>query len=283
MKAWIIGILLVLFVAAGWYFYSASQKEDAPAPPPTVAVIEEAPAPEVIEDESVEEFVQQPEPPEALEPVVEEKPLPPLQDSDPLAAESLGSLVGVAMAERYFASEDVISRMVTTVDALGSSQVPGAIQAVQGPEGDFEVTVDDQPDASIVNEEGDPIPQFLSDPANERRYLVYVEMLEAVDTAQLVELYQRQDPLFQEAWRQLGYADGDFNQRLLAVIDELLATPEVEGPLRLKKPEAYYLFSDDELESLSAGQKILLRMGSENAARVKAKLSEIRQALLNAQ
>jgi hypothetical protein len=283
MKAWVIGILLVLFVAIGWYFYTGSQTEETPAPPPPAEVIQEVPAPVVIEEEPVEEFVEQPEPPEEPEPVVEEEPLPPLQDSDTLAAESLGSLVGVAMAERYFASEDMISRMVTTVDALSSSQVPGAIQAVQGPEGDFGVTVDDQPDASIVNEEGDPIPQFLSDPANERRYLVYVEMLEAMDTGQLVQLYQRQYPLFQEAWRQLGYADGDFNQRMLAVIDELLATPEVEGPLRLKKPEAYYLFSDDDLESLSAGQKILLRMGSENAARVKAKLSEIRQALLNAQ
>jgi len=282
MKAWIIGVLLVLFVAVGWYFYEASQKDDIPTPPPAAEVIQEAPAPVAIEEEPVEEFVEA-APPEEPEPVVEEEPLPPLLDSDSLAADSLGSLVGDAMAGRYFASEDMIPRMVTTIDALSSKQIPGAVQAVQGPEGDFEVSVDDQPDPSIVNEEGDPIPQFLSDPSNDGRYLVYVEMLEAVDTEELVEMYQRQSPLFEEAWRQLGYADGDFNQRLLAVIDELLATPEVEGPLRLKKPEAYYLFSNDELESLSAGQKILLRMGNEIAARVKAKLSEIRQALLNAQ
>jgi hypothetical protein len=282
MKAWIIGILLVLFVAVGWYFFQASQKDDAPVPPPAAEVIQEAPAPVAIEEEPVEEFVE-PAPIDEPEPIVEEEPLPPLLDSDPLAADSLGSLVGDAMAERYFASEDMIPRMVTTIDAMSSQQIPGAIQAVRGPEGAFEVSVDDQPDPSIVNEEGDPIPQFLSDPANDGRYLVYVEMLEAVDTEELVEMYGRQSPLFEEAWRQLGYADGDFNQRLLAVIDELLATPEVEGPLRLKKPEAYYLFSNDELESLSAGQKILLRMGNENAARVKAKLLEIRQALLSAQ
>jgi hypothetical protein len=282
MKAWIIGILLVLFVAVGWYFFQASQKDDAPVPPPAAEVIQEAPEPVAIEEEPVEEFVE-PASIDEPEPIVEEEPLPPLLDSDPLAADSLGSLVGDAMAERYFASEDMIPRMVTTIDAMSSQQIPGAIQAVRGPEGAFEVSVDDQPDPSIVNEEGDPIPQFLSDPANDGRYLVYVEMLEAVDTEELVEMYGRQSPLFEEAWRQLGYADGDFNQRLLAVIDELLATPEVEGPLRLKKPEAYYLFSNDELESLSAGQKILLRMGNENAARVKAKLLEIRQALLSAQ
>ena len=38
--------------------------------------------------------------------------------------------------------------------------------------------------------------------------------------------------------------------------------------------------SDDKLEALPAGQKMLLRMGSANAARVKAKLAEIREALL---
>ena len=73
--------------------------------------------------------------------------------------------------------------------------------------------------------------------------------------------------------------EGDFDQRLRAVIDELLATPDVSGPLRLIKPEAYYLYADEELESLTAGQKILLRMGPDNAARVKAKLAEIRDAL----
>jgi hypothetical protein len=40
-----------------------------------------------------------------------------------------------------------------------------------------------------------------------------------------------------------------------------------------------YQFADPELEGLSAGQKIMLRMGAENAAKVKAKLREIRREL----
>jgi len=36
---------------------------------------------------------------------------------------------------------------------------------------------------------------------------------------------------------------------------------------------------DPELESRSAGQKILLRIGNDNAARIKAKLREIRTEL----
>jgi len=281
MKNWIIGIVLVLLAAGGWYFYQASQSRTEQAvPSPDLEVVQkEAPATVAVVEEAAVEVVEQTRQEVESKPLVEEEPLPSLQDSDPLAVDTLSSLVGEAMAVRYFASEDLISRLVSNIDALGSRQVPAAIQAVQGPEGEFEVTIDDQPDTTIVNEEGDPIAQYLVDPDNNRRYLVYVEMLEAVDVDQIAGLYRQHYPLFQEAWQQLGYPDGDFNQRLLLIIDELLATPEVEGSLRLKKPEAYYLFSDEELESLSAGQKIMLRMGSENAARVKSKLSEIRQAL----
>jgi hypothetical protein len=100
-----------------------------------------------------------------------------------------------------------------------------------------------------------------------------------VNSEQFAESYRRHYPLFQEAWRQMGYADGEFNDRLLEIIDELLATPQVADPVDLIKPEAFYLFSDPELEALPAGQKILIRMGNANAERVKSKLSEIREAL----
>ena len=66
---------------------------------------------------------------------------------------------------------------------------------------------------------------------------------------------------------------------LLEVIDELIAAPSPSLPIHLIKPEAYYLYVDEELEALTAGQKVLLRMGPDNAARVKAKLAEIRNAL----
>jgi hypothetical protein len=41
-----------------------------------------------------------------------------------------------------------------------------------------------------------------------------------------------------------------------------------------------YEFVDPALESLSAGQKILLRVGPANERRLKAKLSELRRELL---
>ncbi len=180
---------------------------------------------------------------------------------------------------RYVVNDNVISRVVATIEMLGGRQIPAVVQALEGPEGSFQVTANDNPETVINNEEGDPIPQFFIDPSNYARYTPYVEMLEAADTAEVVENYRSLYPLFQEAYQQMGYADGDFNARLIAIIDELLATPQVNGPVELVKPEAYFLYTDPELESLSAGQKILLRMGNDNATRVKAKLVEVRASL----
>jgi Protein of unknown function (DUF3014) len=49
------------------------------------------------------------------------------------------------------------------------------------------------------------------------------------------------------------------------------------------QPKVLYQFADPELESRSAGQKILMRMGPVNESRVKAKLRDIRKALTGQQ
>ena len=275
MKVWLTGIILVLLGLAAWYFLNPKEPVVEEAPPPIVAVQEEAPAPppEPVAQPAVEERTP------AEEPVIEELPLPDLADSDPVALEALTDMVGSEPVDQFVAQEAVISRFVATVDALSGRQVPAVIQAVQGPGGEFLATADEQPDAVILDEVGDPIPQYVVDPVNYQRYTPYVEMLEAVDPAQAAAVFERNRPLLDEAFAQLGYADGDFEARLRAVIDELLATPDVEGPVRLIKPEAFYLYADEDLEALSAGQKVLIRMGPENAARVKAKLAEIRATL----
>ena len=51
------------------------------------------------------------------------------------------------------------------------------------------------------------------------------------------------------------------------------------NPVRIEQRKVLYEFSAPELESRSAGQKILIRIGSANAARVKAKLREIRRGV----
>ncbi len=281
MKYWLSGLVLVLLAAAGLYYakiYQSGDAQDQTLDMPPALVQEPGEEGEVPDEPGMTapaELLKKP----VSTPVFEELPLPDLADSDPHAAQTLTGLIGESAVLQYFANENMVSRAVATIDALGSKQIPGSIQVVQGPEGEFMASADQQPEVIVRNDEGDPIPQFVLDPANYKRYQVYVEMLEALDAAQAVSLLRQHHSLFEEAYGQLGYPDGNFDDRLIEVIDELLATPEVTGPVRLVKPEAYYLYTEADLESLPAGQKILLRMGSENAARVKSKLSEIRDAL----
>ncbi len=101
-------------------------------------------------------------------------------------------------------------------------------------------------------------------------------LFDAIPTDKAVATYVHLYPLFQKAYVDLGYPNGYFNDRLVEVIDHLLATPDVQGPVKLVVPHVLYEYADPDLQSRSAGQKVLIRMGSDNAKKVKAKLSEIR-------
>ena len=206
-------------------------------------------------------------------------PLPDLTASDPLVLETLAGLVGQAAVDQYVIPQNIISRVVATVDALGGRRVPEPLMPVQPLASAFEANVDFDPQVPLYNPLGDALQQYLVDPVSYARYVPYVDLLDSVNMAALAAIYQQQQPLFQQAYVELGYPDRVFNLRLLEVIDLMLAAPEVPESVRLLKPEAYYLFADPQLEALPAGARLMIRMGSDNAGRVKAKLRELKTAL----
>ncbi len=103
-----------------------------------------------------------------------------------------------------------------------------------------------------------------------------VNLVAGTDREAIAALYRRFYPLFQESYVRLGYPDAYFNDRVVEVIDHLLVTPEPHEPIRLIRPHVLYEFADAELEALSSGQKLLLRMGGEHAARIKRVLLDLR-------
>ncbi len=106
-------------------------------------------------------------------------------------------------------------------------------------------------------------------PANAARYTPYVAAFDAIPADRAVAGYIHLYPLFQKAYVDLGYPNGYFNDRLVEVIDNLLATPDVQGPVKLVVPHVLYEYADPDLQSRSAGQKLLIRMGPDNAKKVK--------------
>jgi Protein of unknown function (DUF3014) len=258
----VVGLLVLMLVAAGAVFFylwqqNASQQPVVAAPPlaqPPVAADAASAIRHPIEDAQSTAL-----------PNAETKPLPALMVSDTTMQNTLADLFGGASLGKIFYEDAIIHRFVATIDNLPRKSVPSRNLPVKPVAG------------AMVTSAKDGSVSIGAD--NASRYTPYVQLAEAIDAKNLVSTYVHFYPLIQQDYRDLGYPKGYFNDRLIEAIDDLLATPELNDPLQLVQPKVLYQYSDPELEARSAGQKIMIRMGPENATKIKAKLQEIRREL----
>lgn len=251
-------IAVAVVAAAGTYYYFKVLKPDVePAPPPPVAEAEELPPPP-------EETQHHPIPAAAPD-----KPLPKLSESDGDIREALSNVFGRRPVEEMLVPDMVVRKIVVTVDNLPRNKVAENMRPVK-PIGGLTAT----------NMSGDTI--TLAE-ENAARYAPFISLIQSTDMNQLGALYIRYYPLFQQAYEDLGYPGQYFNDRLVQVIDHLLQTPEIRGPIQLKQGRVFYEFADPALEARSAGQKLLLRMGAQNQAIVKQKLRDLRVVVTTSQ
>ena len=253
----LVGAGLVLVAGAvGLYIYRSRDSAPAP-PPPVVAAPQEAP-PEAVEN------------PLPAAGDADAAPLPPLADSDAPLGDELRNLFGEESIKAWLVPETLVRRLVVTVDNLARAKPADRLRPVRYLEGQFEVI--------RATEENGEEGITLSE-TNYPRYDTLVRLLSAADMQQVAKVYTRYYPLFQESYEELGFPGKYFNDRLVAVIDHLLQTPELMQPVPLTQPKVFYEFADPSLESRSAGQKLLLRMGPQNSQAVKVKLRELRTAV----
>ena len=245
---WAIPIAVVIAVGAALYF---GYKQEQPELRPQADVAEE-PA-------SVEPSIQHPIAQSEAEP---EEPLPSLEESDDEVQTLLSELFGRPL-EQFLVPNNIIRHTVATIDNLPRKKAAVQRRPIKPMPGEF-----------IVNRTDSEI--TLSED-NFERYDSLVALLQKADAEQVAALYRRYYPLLQQSYADLGYPEGYFNDRLVEVIDHLLATPDVQGPINLTQPGMFYEYADPSLEARSAGQKLLIRMGPANAAVVKEKLGELRQ------
>ena len=191
--------------------------------------------------------------------------LPALAGSDAFVQHALESVVG-AQGMKLLRLDGALRRFVATVDGLPRPGPLPRLLPMRPPQGPF-----------VVNRSATGT---VLDTSNERRYAPYVWLVEAVDPKLAVALYARLYPLLQQQYRELGYPSGEFNDRVVHAIDDLLAAPDAADAMPLAQPNVLYQFADPALEALSAGQKLMLRIGPHNEARIKARLQALRSALL---
>ena len=195
----------------------------------------------------------------------DDQPLPVLSESDQPLFDSLAALAGQQSIQQFLIPKDLIRHIVVTIDNLPRKKLAVQLRPVAPTAGEITTTATGE--------------NFTLSPANAARYAPFVKVLQATDAQAVAGIYLRFYPLFQEAYEALGYPSMYFNDRLVEVIDHLLAAPDLSGPIELARPSVMYVYTDPALEALSSGQKTLLRMGSENATVVKTKLKELRSAV----
>lgn len=255
--------LMIAAVAAGaallWHYYPR------PSDPPVSAVADArpsaavrdiaAPAPPTFPIEQV------PALPDA--PI---EPLPLIDESDGVVLATLSDALG-SDAAPWLRALFLLPRFVATVDALPRRSLTQQIYVARPVAGTLAVAQADS--------------RLWLDDDNAARYEPAVRLFEAIDSQRLVSVYVRFHPLLQQAYRDLGVPDRQFNDRLVEVIDHLLAAPETSGPIELVPIAGTprLAFADPRLEAASVGHKAMWRLGNDRAGRVKAKLTALRALL----
>lgn len=246
------GVILVAglgALAAAWFFWLKPPPAAPALPAPAAEAAAEAP------------------PPAADYPVPAAAPeaaaLPSIDDSDDAFRRALLGVPGAQPLEAWLIPDLLIRRIVVTIDNLPRERVALKLRPLRPVEGAFRVLERDDGTATL-------------DAANFNRYDAAMAVLTALDDEALVALYFRWYPLFQKAYQDLGYPGASFNNRLIAVIDHLIATPKPPAPLTLVKPKIYWEYADPALEQASYGRRLLWRIGGAHRAALVARLIAIR-------
>lgn len=187
--------------------------------------------------------------------------LPELGETDPLVRQLVGALSSHPKVAAWLTTDQLIRNFTVVVVNISNGRSPARHLSGLRPTGEFVA----REDGEIVN----------LDPRSYRRYNDYADAIGALDAQGTARLYATLKPRIQDAYRELGHPEGDFDQVMQRAILELLNTPAVEGDVPLTAKSVSWEFADPKLQSLSSAQRQLLRMGPRNMRIVKDKLREI--------
>lgn len=239
-----IAIGVIVVAVLGFFIWRWSQQRQETEPVEEAAPAVEAPAPEG-------------EIPESTAPV----DLPTLADSDEWMRAVVAQLSAHPELFAWLATEDLIRRFVVVVDNLAEGVSPRTHLEFLEPEKGFGT----REDMSRV---------YVDDSAYQR-YDRIADVVSSIDVRGTANLYRSVKPLLQEAYRELGYPNKDFDDALLEAIDTLLRTPVVEGQIELVPKVSSFEFADSKLEELTEAEKHFLRLGPDNLRKIQAKARAI--------
>lgn len=257
---------VVALLVAGCLFYflhfrSGEESREAGPPSPSDAAELAASPPESLASQPQGREGES----EALPPVGAPLPLPTLVESDPLIRDLTVEASPRPELAAWLVTPELIRRFVAAVASVADGESPREQLLFLAPEKPFRV----------VQRDG----RLVADPRSHARYDVVADVFSSLHVPTLVRVYRLAQPLFEQAFAELGIRDRTFEETLAQAIGELLRAPRVEGAAELQRVGKFYEYPDESLEGRSPAQRHLLRMGPRNALRIQAKLREIEREL----
>lgn len=261
-------VLIVVIAVAGWFFLN-SQKDT----PVEVVVADELPAPVAPPSAPQAPDIPEPQPQPAPEPVSqaevapEPEPLPALMDSDALVKERFSELSSDVDYQLIWQADQLLQRWVTVIDGAANQKLIRGVVAVPPPSEKFPVYRDGG--------------RYFLDPAGFERYDQRVTLLTSLPVGSLTGSFHTLRPLLEEAYGQMGQDPEAFDNTLIQLLNRVIDAPVYVAPLELNATSVNYTFADPELEALPDLEKLLIRMGPENTAKLQAYAKALKKSLLD--
>ncbi len=247
-----IGLVVIVVIAAGlglyYYFYERPAKGPIAIEEPTGKQISPQLGEKGVSGKEV--------------PVIS---LPALKDSDEWLRKKAKDLSPYPKLAEWLKLNDLIRRITAAVDNIARGTSPRPHLKFLTPSKSF----------SVVKKEE----KLYLNPQSYRRYDLVADAFASLDAKGSVRIFREVKPLFQEAYRELGYPNQDFEETLVQAIREFLGTPIVKGDIAVVKDVTTYQMMDEDLEALDDAQRDLLRWGPQNIRKVQNKLREMAVAL----
>jgi hypothetical protein len=241
---WVIGIVIALAIAGGVAYSILRDGSTTTTKVATPAPAIEKPAPTQ---------------PKAL--VGENIPLPALAETDAIVRELVGQLSSHPSIASWLATKGLISNFAVVTLNISEGQAPTAHLRALTPKGRFQTRGSGS--------------SLTLDAKSYDRYNGFGDAVAGLDAMGTARLYLTLKPRVLDAYRELGYPDGNFDRVLERAFGELLKAPVLDDAVALRPKALSFAFADARLESLSPAQKQFMRMGPRNVAAVQAKLREI--------
>lgn len=192
--------------------------------------------------------------------------LPPLNESDSFVLDGLRAMQNGVALVRLLANEQLVRKFVVYVENVSRGGFPQT-------ELPYRPLGKEMPVSNIDDN------LYVMDPSAHARFDDVVNTFVALDTQQAMVFYRALSPLFQQAYAEIGFRDVNFDDTMRRALTRVISASDVEGPLQLVKPKVMYLYADSRIETLSAVNKQLVRLGPENSEKLKDKLRQFLQEL----